>query len=284
MNFFEYSCQNAITLIGSTNLAPCLPYQAITCHLLQHLSYKVQEKAFVYLFPPSYNEAVYHQNLIQHGAPIANRGRNEYETGCSKKFEILNHGFASILTLLLVKPIGWGSLDTFILIHYLFVIRILAVQVVATTIILVHEKIHQSIEGLQQRIPIFFNSTRVPKPNLPAKEKARKILELLKGLQKIPTFEARVDLPDTFIDWITTTIPAYPIKEKDNPLHFWDITTLENLLKKSLIPNCPNGCGRKLELENTISTDLQDKIIKLLEETSIKYWFALLPFKENTID
>ena len=66
------------------------------------------------------------------------------------------------------------------------------------------------------------------------------------------------------------------IKEKDNSLHFWDAKTLETLCKNPLTVKCPNGCNKKLELEYAVSIDLQDKIIKQLEEAYNKYELSSL--------
>lgn len=259
-----YDVQMAITFIGSLKMAPCPLHQAITCHLLQFLIHKVQEKAFVYLFPSSYNENIYNQHLIQHGAPIANRARNEYKNSFSASFKITNNALASTMTLLLLKAIGWNALNKFVMIHYLLVTRTSLLQIVVKIIAFI-------LRRFQQKIHLFFHSMHVPKPNRLAKKKGQKIEKLLEKLQKVHLLEKVEELPDTLIDWITTTIPLHPIQEKDNPLHFWDVQTLENLRKNPLTTKCPNGCNKKLELEYAVSTDLQDKIIQQLEEACNKY-------------
>ncbi|MGL4540077.1 MAG: hypothetical protein ACRCU0_03780 [Candidatus Rhabdochlamydia sp.] len=252
-------------------IAPCPLHRAITCHLLQLLIRKVQEKAFVYLFPSAYSEDIYNQNLTQYGASAANRGRNEYKKNFSNSFKIANNALASAMTLLLLKAVGWNGLNKFIRFHYLFVVKISLLQIVVKIIAFI-------LQRLQQKTYLFFHSIHVPKPNYLAKKKGQEIRALLAKLQELHLLEELEDRPGTIIDWITTTIPLYPIKEKNNPLHFWDIKTLENLCKNPPT-NCPNGCGKKLELEDAVSTDLQDEIIKQLEEAYNKY--DLSSFKEQ---
>ena len=74
------------------------------------------------------------------------------------------------------------------------------------------------------------------------------------------------------IDSVSLSFPSLPIREKDNPQHIWDITeTIDPLItaaiNKDEDPKCPNGCGKKLELEDGVNTDVQDEIIALLEKT-----------------
>lgn len=256
-NFFD-ARMTTITFILPCKMTSCPLHRAITCHLLQLLIHKVQEKAFVYLFPSAYSNDLYNQHLAQHGDRIANRGRSEHKNNLSNSFKIANNALASAITLLLLKSIGWNGLNKFITIHYILVVKFPLLQIVVKIIAFI-------LQRLQQEIHLFFHSIHIPRPNHLAKKKGQEIRALLAKLQERHILEELEDRPGTIIDWITTTIPLYPIKEKTNPLHFWDIKTLENLCRNPLT-KCPNGCGKKLELEDAVSTDLQDKIIKQLEE------------------
>src|SRR5271156_3050563 len=101
---YQKTVKNALILMGASNGTPCPLHQAIACHLLQYLSYKVQKKVFIYLFPIHYNESLYQQNLMHYGPSIANRGRDEHRSKYPDRFKVLNKAIAATITLLLLKP------------------------------------------------------------------------------------------------------------------------------------------------------------------------------------
>ncbi|WP_138107030.1 hypothetical protein [Candidatus Rhabdochlamydia sp. T3358] len=253
--------------MGSSNITPCPLNQAITCHLLQYLIDKVQKKAFIHLFPSHYDKSLYQQNLAQYGNSIANRGRDEHRNKYLDRFEVLNKAIASTLTFLLLKPLKWNALNKLVVIHYLFTVRVFAMQTALEMLVFALQKIHQSIKHLQQTILIFFKPNLIPKPNDLAQKNGKRIKELLAELEKnfpneLKNLEQSTDFP---MDSITYKLPIYPVKEKNNPLHFWDIETLKIFFEKSSTSHCPNGCGKKLELEDAVATDAQDEIINLLK-------------------
>lgn len=259
--FYQKAIKNAIVLIGSSSVTPCPLYQTITCHLLQYLIYKVQKKAFMHLFPMHYSESLYQRNLAQHGTIVANRGRDEHRNTYPKRFKVLNKAIASTITLLLLKPLKWSILNKLVVIQYVFTIRVFVMQTTLKILIFVFQKIHQSVKHLQQ-------NKLIPKPNDLAQKNGKKIKDLLAELEeKFPNVLENLGSTDFPIDYVTHGAPIHPVKEKNTPQHFWDIETIKKIFENSLTPNCPNGCGRKLELENEVDTNLQTKIIELLEKT-----------------
>ena len=266
--FYQKAIKNAFVLIGSSNVTPCPLYQTITCHLLQDLIYKVQKKAFMHLFPMHYSESLYQRNLTQHGTVVANRGRDEHRNTYPKRFKVLNKAIASTITLLLLKPLKWSILNKLVVIQYVFTIRVFVMQTTLKILIFVLQKIHQLVKYLQQTIDIFSKQKLIPKPSDLALENGKRIKELLAKLEeKSPSVLANLEQSTDFpIDYVTHETPIHPVKEKDNPLHFWDIETIKELLKQSSNPKCPL-CREKLELENEIDVNLQAKIIELLEKT-----------------
>ena len=278
--FYKKTIMNVFTLIGSSNKTHCPLHQTITCHLLQYLIYKVQKKAFIHLFPSHYNESLYQQNLAQYGVFIADRGRDEHRNKYPKRFKVLNKAIASTVTFLLLKPFKWNALNKLIVIQYLFTIRVSAMQTTLKILIFMLQKIHQY---LQQTMHTFFKPSLIPKPNSLAQKNGKRIKDPLIELEEnfpdaLENLEQSTDL---LMDSITYKTPIYPTKEKNNPLHFWDIETVKKFFEKSSIFNCPNGCGKKLELENEVDTNLQTKIIEVLEKA---YYFSILPFNEDLIN
>ncbi len=277
--FYKKAIMNAFTLIGSSSMTHCPLHQVITCHLLQYLIYKVQKKAFIYLFPNHYNESLYQQNLARYGVIIADRGRDEYRNKYPKRFKVLNKAIASTVTLLLLKPFRWNALNKLIVIQYLFTIRFLVIQTAFKVFIFMLQKIHQY---LQQTMHTFFKPSLIPKPNSLAQKNGKRIIELLTEFEeKFPNTLENLEQSTDLLDWITRKIPIYPVREKNNPPHFWDTETIKGFIEKSSTSHCPNGCRKKLELENEVDTNLQTKIIEVLEKA---YYFAILPFNEDLIN
>lgn len=283
---YQKTVKNALILMGASNGIPCPLHQAITCHLLQYLSCKVQKKVFVYLFPIHYNESLYQQNFMHYGPSIANRGRDELRSKYPDRFKVLNKAIASTITLLLLKPFKWSALNQLILVQYLFSIRVSIVQTALKILIFILQKTHQLVQNLQQTIHVFFKPNPIPKPSALVKKNGNRIKELLAELEeKFPNVLEDLEQSTDLLDWVTHEIPIYPVKEKavektEIPQHFWDIETIKNLFTQSSTPNCPNGCGKKLELENEVDTNSQTKIIELLEKI---YNFAILPFNKDKL-
>lgn len=265
--FYQKTIKNAFVFIGSSNITPCPLYQAVTCHLLQCLIYKAHKKAFMHLFPIHYSESLYLRNLVQHGSIVANRGRDEHRNAYSKQFKVLNKALASTTTLLLLKPLKWSILNKLIAIQYIFTIRVFVMQTTLKILVLILQKTYQLAQKVQQIFDTFFKQKLIPKPNDLAQKNGERIKELIVELEEefpnvLEKLEQSTDFP---VDSITYGSCIYPVKEKNNPKHFWDIETIKEIFKQSSNPKCP-VCREKLEFENEVDTNLQAKTIKLLEE------------------
>ncbi|PWU13353.1 MAG: hypothetical protein C5B45_06295 [Chlamydiae bacterium] len=265
--FYQKTIETAFVLIGSSGFTPCPLHQAITCHLLQYLIDKVQKRAFIYLFPTHYNESLYQRNLVQYDAIIADRGRDEHRNKYFARCKFLNKAIASAITLLLLTPCKWNALYKLIIIHYLFTVRLFAMQTALKILIFMLQKIHQSVKHLQQIIPAFFISNLIPQRNDLVQKNGETIQGLLAELrEKFPNVLEDLEQSTDLLDWVTCEIPIYPVKEKGTPQHFWDVETIKIFFTNSSTPDCPNGCRIKLELEDAVDTNLQINIIELLEK------------------
>lgn len=247
------------------------PSNVLACQALYKLTYKTQERVFKYFFPEIVAPFLIRSSSIIPRTP--------------NKFKLLNSYLATGVSFLILNLIKKPALAKVLinyrlymmglpLVHFAILTIILAISIVTLSPLLAllrtlrstYRTIRSYLYSKQKSCPI------ITKENF---EKAQEIKTLLKKLHLInPTLDEQSLVTETnsyLIDKVLIGFPSLPVLEKGNPLHIWDvIETIDPLIASVRNSEedfkCPDGCDKKLELEEGVNTTVQDEIIKLLKQ------------------
>lgn len=246
----DYSWKIA-TFYAPALILPLPPRDSLICHTVFKLTYKVQERVFKHFFPAKVNF------LNISSSPIF-----------PSRFEILNSTLSTMLSFVMLRQIGRTSLARTMLIYRLYMLTIIPTIFIGSVItFIIAMKLY--FRARSYLYPIAMPKILITEDNV---RKADEIRDLIEKIQeKDPHIDIDMKLREKCPDLeeqVLQGIAFFPIREKGNPKHFWDKETIASLIKvaqeKAKPPNCPNGCNKELRLEETVSTELQDKIIEFL--------------------